>query len=341
MIKNIITLVLNDFAVSFNNKSIFLILFIPFFIIISVKLTDRSGLPFNKISIGLIQNEIYPSLIMKNMAAADKSFMVYRVSLVDGMQRLKDRKLDGILLKNTKEPESLKLLVLRRESFQTSSILASFSALQKTAAGVEKNWISDIKTLQEGGVQEQMLATWVLMMVLLVSCIIIPAQVAEEKEKKLLIGLLQTPMRETEWLIAKLLTGLILINTAVMILHWPVGYKFIKNPGYILFLEAGSFCFISFGILLGFLCRTQASARTLGFLFYLPLLIPSALSDFSIKLNKIAFFIPSYQLYNPLRSILLENSRLSSFWQDWMFLLLLGVVTLSFSYTLMKRRWLM
>ncbi len=341
MIRNIITLVLNDFAISFKNKSIFLILFVPIFIVISLKLTDRSDQSFQKINIGLIQNEIYPAAIMKNITAAEKVFTVYRVNPVDGRKLLKDRKLDGILIKNMKEPESLTLEVLRKESLQTTAIVESFSALQKSATGAGKSWISDIAPLQDGGVQKQMLPAWVLMVVLLVSFIIIPAQVAEEKEKNLLIGLLQTPMREIEWLIAKLLTGLVLINIAVTVLHLSVGYYSFERPGYILFLEAGSFCFISAGILLGFLCRTQASARTLGVLIYIPLLIPSALSDFSVKLNTFASFVPSYQLYNPLRSIFLENSGMSYFLKEWILLFLLGTVTFLFSHTLMKRRWLM
>jgi len=89
------------------------------------------------------------------------------------------------------------------------------------------------------------------------------------------------------------------------------------------------------------LCRTQATARTLGVLLYIPLLIPSALSDFSVKLNKLAAFVPSYQLYNPLKSILLENSGLLYYSRQWIFLFLLGASAFIFSHTLMKRRWLM
>lgn len=341
MIRNIVILVLNDFAISFKNKSIFLVLFVPLFIVISLRLTDRSDLSFQQIRIGFIQNEIYPSVIMKSIASVDKTLMTYRVSLEEGRQRLKDRKLDGILIKNTNKSKGMTLLVLKKESFQTASIVESLSIMQNKSAGIERSWITDIKPLQEGGVQKQMLPTWILMVVLLVGFVVIPAQVAEEKEKKLLIGLLQTPMRETEWLLAKLLTGLILMNIAIIVLHLPIEFNPIKNPSYILFLEAGCFCFGSFGILLGFLCRTQASARTLGIIFYLLLLIPSALSEFSLKLNTLASFVPTYQLYNPLKSILLENGRLPSFSLELIFLILIGTLSIMFSRALMKRRWLM
>jgi len=341
MIRNIFTLVLNDFAVLFKNKAIFLVIFVPLFIVISLKLTDRSAQSFQKIKIGIIENEIYPPVIMKYMAAADKTFTIYRVSVKEGRQRLKDRKLDGILIKHTNEPAGLTLLVLRKESIQSALIIESLSALQKSATGAARNWITDIKPLQDGEVQKQMLSAWILMVVLLVSFVIIPAQVAEEKEKNQLIGLLQTPMRETEWLFAKLLSGVILINVAVTILHFSVGFSAVKSPGYIIFLEAGSLCFTCAGITLGFLCRTQATARTLGVLVYIALLIPPALSDFSVKLNTLASFIPSYQLYNPLRSIILENSGMSNFFREGIILLLFGVGAFTFSYTLMKRRWLM
>lgn len=44
-------------------------------------------------------------------------------------------------------------------------------------------------------------------------------QVAEEKEKKLLLRLLQTPIREVEWLLAKVLYGIILIGSAALFLQ--------------------------------------------------------------------------------------------------------------------------
>ena len=96
---------------------------------------------------------------------------------------VKRKKIDGLLLRSEKEQNSLVLVVLKKESLLTLSIVESFSALQKAVEGNSINWISDIKPLQEGGIQKQTLPTWILMLVLLVSFIIMPAQVAEEKEK--------------------------------------------------------------------------------------------------------------------------------------------------------------
>jgi len=168
-----------------------------------------------------------------------------------------------------------------------------------------------------------------------------PAQVAEEKEKKLLLALLQTPMREIEWLAAKVLSGMILILTAVLTLHL-IG---LFNPGnvmsYAAFIVAGSFCFSSYGIFLGFLCRNQASARTLGVIFYLPHLLPSALSEYSQKLTAAAPFLPSYRLYEPIKFILLNDGRISQLYPDCLYLLGVGMSAFLFSYLLIKKRWLM
>jgi len=341
MIRNIIILTLNDLAIAFKNKTIYLIFFIPLFVFLTLNFVDQKDATVQKIKIGLIQEETYSPVIIKSIEAAEKVFTISRLANEEeGKRRLKEKKIDGILIKSEREPQRLELLVLEKASFQTLAIVESFSALQMAVEG-EKNWISDIKPLQNNGIQKQTLPTWVLMLVLLVSFIIIPAQVAEEKEKKLLLGLLLTPMREFEWLLAKLFSGMILIHLAVLFLHLLGKFESGNSLSYVAFIGVGSFCFSSFGMFLGFLCRTQASARTLGFLFYLPLLLPSALSDVSQKLNAVAPLFPSYQFYEPIKTILLEGGRMSDFSLEWIYLLLVGLVAYFLSYWLVKKRWLM
>jgi len=342
MIRNIITLTLNDLAIAFKNKTIYLIVFIPLFVFVSLKLVDQKDANFQKIKIGLIQKENYSPVIIKSLKEADKVFAIsWLPNEEEGKIWLKEKKIDGILIKSEKKPQSLELLVLTKASFQTLAIAESFSALQIAVEGNSTNWISDIKSLQDSGIQKQTLPTWILMLVLLVSFIIIPAQVAEEKEKNLLLGLLQTPMREFEWLLAKLFLGMILIHLAVILIHLPGKIEIGNSLSYVAFIGVGSFCFTSFGIFLGFLCRNQASARTLGVLFYLPLLLPSALSDFSKKLNTVAPLLPSYEFYEPIKAILLEGGRIWDFPLQWIYLFVVGLITYLLSYYLMKKRWLM
>jgi len=110
---------------------------------------------------------------------------------------------------------------------------------------------------------------------------------------------------------------------------------------YVAFLLAGGFCFSSFGIFVGFLCRTQASARTLGVLFYLPHLLPSALADFSQQLSSVAPLVPSFQLYRPIKSILLEGGSIADFHPQFLALFGIGLLASFLSYKLINKRWLM
>jgi ABC-2 type transport system permease protein len=282
--------------------------------------------------------------MIQGLQSADPVFVVsWHPNEAEGKQWLKDRDGDGILVPAGSEGEGSDLIVLAKASFQTVAIFEGISGLQRALEGKGKNWISEIISLQEEGIQRQMLPTWILMLVLLVGFIVLPTQVAEEKEKKLLLGLLQTPVREMEWLLAKVCLGMILIGVAALFLHLLVMFAFDRGSGldYIVFLIAGGFCFSSFGILVGFLCRTQASARTLGVLFYLPHLLPSALADFSTTLNRVAPLLPSYQFYQPVKSILLDGDGLAEFPLELLSLFGVGLFTLLLSYWLMKKRWLM
>jgi ABC-2 type transport system permease protein len=332
----------NDLAIAFKNKSIFLILFIPFFVYISLMLVDEAGVEIKRVNIGLIQSQSYPPVILEAIQSAGKLFTILSVSSEEeGNRWLKEKKIDGLLLRPEKEKISLVLVVLKKESVLSLQIVESFSALQKAVEGNNINWISDIKPLQEGGIQRQTLPTWILMLVMLVSFIIMPAQIAEEKEKKLLLALLQTPMREIEWLTAKLFLGMILIFIAVLFLHLMGRFDFGNVLSYIAFIGVGSFCFSAYGILLGFFCQSQAGARTLGVIFYLPHLLPSALSEFSQKLSAVAPFLPSYPFFESVKSILLDDSRISTLFPAWCYLLFIGLLTFFISYLLMKKRWRM
>jgi ABC-2 type transport system permease protein len=342
MIKNILSLTLNDLFIAYKNKTIFLIVFIPIFVFFALQLIDGDFEKFDKINIGFLENDRYRPDLLQAVASADIIFNIVTVADEEsGNALLLTRKLDGLLLQSPTEDQDLVLVVAEKGSIQTLAIVESMSALQRAVEGKNTHWISAVESLQEGGIQKQTLPTWILMLVLLVGFIIMPAQVAEEKEKKLLLALLQTPMREIEWLIAKLLSGMILISTAVLLLHLLGRFEPGNLLSYIAFIAAGSFCFSSYGIFLGFLCRNQASARTLGVLFYLPHLLPSALSDFSQKLTAVAPFLPSYQFYEPIKAIMLNNGTFYNSSVQWTYLLFVGLLTSFFSYLLIKKRWLM
>ena len=335
MIKNIITLTLNDLAIAIKNKTIFLIFFIPLFVFFTLKIVEPKNATFKQVNLGLTRGGDYNKDVLKSLKEQDKIFNLILVeNTEDGKKQIKDKKLDGLLL------DSKELIVLKKESLNTLTTLESLNALQQDAEG-RKSWIANVTAIQTTDLQKESLPTWILMMVLLVGFVIMPSQVAEEKEKKLLLSLLQTPMREIEWLMAKVLLGIILSSTSILLLHLMGTFKTGFNLNYIIMILFGSFCFSSYGIFLGFLCRNQASARILGVIFYLPHLLPSALSDFSSKMDVVAPILPSYHLYESIKLILFEQKTLLSLSLQSGYLLLTGLITFMISYLLMKKRWLM
>jgi ABC-2 type transport system permease protein len=344
MIRNVAILTLNDLAIGIKNKSFFLILFIPLFVFVVLQLVDGSEADFEVINIGLIDNGSYPPGMIRGLQSADRVFRVtWFANQAEGESWLMERLGDGMLVPPTEESQDTALIVLEKTSLQTVAIVEGVSTLQRALEGKGGNWIGEIRPLRDSGIQTQMLPTWILVLVLMVGFIVIPAQVAEEKERKLLLGLLQTPIREVEWLLAKVCFGTIAILIAALLLHLLTKFDFDLGAGlgYLLFLLAGGFCFSAFGIFVGFLCRTQAAARTLGVLFYLPHLLPSALAEFSRTLNSVAPLLPSYQFYRPIKSILLEGGGASDFPLQLIFLFGFGLLALLVSHRLMKKRWLM
>jgi ABC-2 type transport system permease protein len=344
MIRNVLILTFNDLAIALKNKTLYLILFIPLFVFVSLELVDGNEPHAQKIRIGLLEKGGYPAGMVQTLQSADQTYTVsWFPNEAEGRRWLKDRNGDGMLLPPGKTVQGCALIVLEITSFQTLAIVEGVTELQRALEGKSNNWISEIRSLQENVIQRQMLPTWILMLVLLVGFIVLPTQVAEEKEKKLLLGLLQTPIREVEWLLAKVFMGMILIAVATLFLHLLIAFDLDRDSrlSYVAFLMAGGFCFSAFGIFVGFLCRTQASARTLGVLFYLPHLLPSALADFSQKLNSVAPLVPSFQFYRPIKSILLEGGGLSDFPLQLLALCGVGLLTSFLSYQLIKKRWLM
>lgn len=345
MIRNIFTLTLNDLAIAFRNKTLQLVLIIPLFVFFSLEMVDQGDSEVHKANIGLLQNASYPPALIDGIESADLIFDVTWFGDIETAQAsLKSKGIDGFLASSATEPGSVELIVLTKASLKTQAIVDGVSAIQDAVQGKRKSWLAGIRSLHDSDIQKQTLPTWILMLVLLIGFIIIPVQVAEEKEKHLLLGLLQTPIREIEWLLAKLLLGIILTMLAAGLLQLLGRFEFdggTAAASYVAILIAAGFCFSASGIFLGFLCRSQASARTLGMLVYLPNLLPAALSEFSQKLSSVAPLLPSFHFYMPMKAILLEGGSLTTYPIELIYLLSVGLVMLLLSWLLMKKRWLM
>lgn len=340
--KNIFILLCHDFAFAIKSKSIYLALFIPLFVFTSDYLIDRSKIDSDKFKIAFVSAKPSLSLIAKSLQQAEKWVEVIAVKN-EGQGRifLKEHTVQGVVVEETPGSNQVSLIVLRKDSAETLSIIQLFSELQRAQESKNPSWISQITGLHEGGLQSVNLTTWILMLVLLVSFIILPAQVAEEKEKKLILAVLQTPILESQWLISKILFGIVLSVASIIFLALLNPFAPNHKLECLAFIALGGYCFSAAGIFLGLLCRHQASARTLGFIFYLPLLLPSALGDFSKKLTSVAPFLPSYQFFSPLHDLLFDGAHLSGLKLPMAYLFGLGSVLLCCSYLLMQKRWLM
>ena len=344
MMRNVLTLTLNDLAIAFRNKTLQLVLLIPLFVFFSLEMVDQGDSGLQRVNIGLLKNAHYSQALIGGIESADRVFDVVWLGDTEAAQTaLQGKKIDGFLASSAREPGSVELFVSTKASLKTLAIVEGISAIQDASEGKRKPWITAIQPLHDSDLQRQTLPTWILMLVLLIGFIIIPVQVAEAKEKHLLLGLLQTPIREIEWLLAKLLLGIILTMLAAGFLQLLGRFAFDGSTAasYLAILIAAGFCFSASGIFLGFLCRSQASARTLGMLVYLPNLLPAALSEFSQKLSSVAPLLPSFHFYMPMKAILLEGGSLTTYPIELIYLLSVGVVMLLLSWLLMKKRWLM
>jgi ABC-2 type transport system permease protein len=341
-VKNIFILLFHDFAFAIKSKSIYLVFFIPLFVFASEHLLDKSKTEADKFKIALVSSDIYSAPINKALRKAEEMVEFIKVGSEDeGRSFLKEHAVQGVVAAERPRSNRLSLTVLRKDSVETLAIVQLFSVLQDAQEKRDANWISQITSLREGSVQSLTLSTWILMLVLLVGFVILPAQVAEEKEKKLILALLQTPIVESQWLISKILFGVGLTLSSVLLLALLSRFNPQNQLATVVFIALGGYCFTASGILLGLLCRHQASARTLGFIFYLPPLLPSALGDFSKKLTSVAPFLPSYQFFSPLHELLFDRVNSSALFFSTTYLLALGSGLLGLSYLLLKKRWLM
>lgn len=130
--RNLLVLTLNDLAIAFKNKTIYLILFIPLFVFMVLNFIDRADVDPGPTRMGLIKHHGYAPEILQSLRAAENLLELSWVeNEQDGREVLKAKTIDGLLLVSPREPDSLTLLVLKKESFQTLAIVERLAALQK------------------------------------------------------------------------------------------------------------------------------------------------------------------------------------------------------------------
>ncbi len=338
---NIGTLVFHDLAIAFKNKTFILLLCIPLFVYGLMAVVNKTATSDSRISLALVENGKTDPSITVAINSIPEIFSFREVHTVEeGLLLLKNGEIDGLLTAAENNRAQVGLTVLKKDSPATLVITQAFLSLQIATMGTGSSWISDISAVQASAPELQSLPTWILMVILLVALFVLPAQVAEEKEKQWLSGLLQTPMTEQEWLAAKVIFTTLLMFVTVLVLQF-LGGQFALPWTYYVTVLLGGYCFNSIGLAVGLLCRNQATARTFGVILYLPLLVPVALSDASTQFLKIARWTPSFALYEPLQEILLYGGTGAVFFWPWIFLVVLGSAACVLSFKLIRVRWAM
>ncbi len=341
MTGHIAILFLHDLAIAFKNKTFILLLCIPLFVFGLTTFADDKDASASVIALAVAESASPDPGIIAALRSVPEVFSVRVLKSADeGRALLKKGKIDGFLTADETDPSRVGLLVLKNNGTVPLAISHAFLNLQLASAGAGAVWISDISALQTVSAETQALPTWILMVVLLVALFVLPAQVAEEKEKHWLSGLLQTPMTGLEWIAAKLLFTMVLMLFGVMLLQL-LGGQFSLPWTYYLTLLLGGFCFNSVGLALGLSCRNQATARTFGVILYLPLLVPAALSDASARFMEIAKWSPSFALYGPLQSAILYPGTAAFFPVSWLVLVGLGSAACAICFVLIRIRHLM
>ena len=195
-VKNIFILFCHDFAFAIKSKSIYLVLFIPLFVFSSEYLLDQSRSEVVKFRIAIVVSDIDSSLVAQSLHQAEKMVETIAVSNEsEGRKLLGEHSVQGVVVEVTPGSKQISLIVLRKDSIETLAIVQLFSQLQRAQEKNNPSWISEIKSLRERSLQSMTLTTWILMLVLLVGFIILPAQVAEEKRKKINFGFASNPYR--------------------------------------------------------------------------------------------------------------------------------------------------
>jgi ABC-2 type transport system permease protein len=180
-----------------------------------------------------------------------------------------------------------------------------------------------------------------------VSAMTIGLSIAREKEMGTFDQLLVTPLRPIEILVGKTIPGLIFaMAQATLILLAALLWFKIPFHGHILLLYLGLFFFlfaiIGIELAISSISSTQQQALLGVFFFLVPSII---LSGFSTPIRNMPEPIQYLTFLNPMRyflvivrGIFLEAKGLDTLWDQYLPLLGIGLVSMSFSWFLFKQR---
>lgn len=196
----------------------------------------------------------------------------------------------------------------------------------------------EVEGLEEAAAGTPLLSVWITVTAVMIGVMIMGGNLAEERDKGTLLALVTTPASLGEILLAKACYGTLLITGmgALMLALHRIAAP--RAAAALIALLPGALFFTVLGLLLGFLARNQATARSWGTLLYLPLLIPVFGHDSSPWLHAWAPYFPSYRLLAGLDAALSPGLAAASAFAHALWLLACSAAALTVAAAVMARR---
>ncbi len=135
---------------------------------------------------------------------------------------------------------------------------------------------------------------------------------AEELENKTMSAVLLAPVSWAEILGGKIASGFILASLSTILVA--AVSSLIKTAFFplILLICLGSLIFAIGGVILGALVKSQSACGALNSLIYLALIMPVTMADYNLLLQKIAYLLPTWYLYDGFCKLIFTSAT----WAD-------------------------
>ena len=137
---------------------------------------------------------------------------------------------------------------------------------------------------------------------------------AEELENKTMSAVLLAPVSWAEILGGKIASGFILASLSTILVAAVSCIVKTSFFSLIVLICLGSLIFAIGGIILGALVRSQSACGALNSLIYLVLIMPVTMADYNALMQKIAYFLPTWYLYDGFCKLIFASGT----WADIM-----------------------
>ena len=143
---------------------------------------------------------------------------------------------------------------------------------------------------------------------------------AEELENKTMSAVLLAPVSWAEILGGKIASGFILASLSTILgaaVSCVVKTSFIPL---IVLICLGSLIFAIGGIILGAFVKSQSACGALNSLIYLILIMPVTMADYNALMQKIAYFLPTWYLYDGFSKLIFTSGTWANIMPDVVYL---------------------